>query len=107
MSAYYNENDPKTAAWLKELIRQGLIADGEVEHLVIGERNCCRDVVWKVLSEQLAAFTDAAPKSAGWKYQHEHQNDLIGRDGWMCETHPGRYWPHDDCAGPGMPWSIE
>jgi len=31
MGAYYNENDPKTAAWLKELIRQGLIADGEVD----------------------------------------------------------------------------
>jgi DNA (cytosine-5)-methyltransferase 1 len=31
VSAYYNENDPKTAAWLRELIRQGLIADGEVD----------------------------------------------------------------------------
>ncbi len=31
MAAYYNENDPKTAAWLRELIRQGLIADGEVD----------------------------------------------------------------------------
>lgn len=31
MSAYYNENDPKTAAWLRELIRAGLIADGEVD----------------------------------------------------------------------------
>ena len=25
------------------------------------------------------------------------------RDGWVCEQHPGRGWPHDDCAGPGMP----
>ncbi len=31
MPAYYNENDPKAAAWLRELIRQGLIADGEVD----------------------------------------------------------------------------
>src|SRR6185436_8130966 len=31
MSAYYNENDPKTAAWLRELIKAGLIADGEVD----------------------------------------------------------------------------
>lgn len=29
--AYYNENDPKTAAWLRELIKAGLIADGEVD----------------------------------------------------------------------------
>ena len=31
MSAYYNENDPKTAAWLRELIKAKLIADGEVD----------------------------------------------------------------------------
>ena len=31
MSAYYNEHDPKAAAWLRELIKQGHIADGEVD----------------------------------------------------------------------------
>ncbi len=31
MSAYYNEFDPKAAAWLRELIKRGLIADGEVD----------------------------------------------------------------------------
>lgn len=31
MSAYYNENDKKAAAWLRELIRAGLIAPGEVD----------------------------------------------------------------------------
>jgi DNA (cytosine-5)-methyltransferase 1 len=29
--AYYNEIDPKAAAWLRELIAQGLIADGDVD----------------------------------------------------------------------------
>ncbi len=29
--AYYNENDPFAAAWLRELIKAGLIADGEVD----------------------------------------------------------------------------
>jgi hypothetical protein len=24
-------------------------------------------------------------------------------DGWICEEHPDRPWPHDDCAGPGKP----
>ena len=23
-----------------------------------------------------------------------------------CETHPGTPWPHEDCPGPGMPWSA-
>ena len=31
MTAYYNEFDPKAAAWLRELIRQGLIAPGNVD----------------------------------------------------------------------------
>jgi DNA (cytosine-5)-methyltransferase 1 len=31
MSAYYNENDPFAAQWLKELIRAGLVAPGEVD----------------------------------------------------------------------------
>lgn len=31
MTAYYNEFDPNAAAWLRELIKRGLIADGEVD----------------------------------------------------------------------------
>jgi DNA (cytosine-5)-methyltransferase 1 len=31
MAAYYNEHDKHAAAWLRELIRNGLIADGEVD----------------------------------------------------------------------------
>ncbi len=31
MAAYYNENDPFAAAWLRELIKAGHIADGEVD----------------------------------------------------------------------------
>ena len=31
MTAYYNEHDPKTAAWLRELIHENLIAPGEVD----------------------------------------------------------------------------
>lgn len=23
--------------------------------------------------------------------------------GWFCESHPDKPWPHDECAGPGMP----
>lgn len=31
MSAYYNEHDPFAAAWLRELIADGLIAEGDVD----------------------------------------------------------------------------
>lgn len=31
MTAYYNEFDPHAAAWLRELIARGLIADGVVD----------------------------------------------------------------------------
>ena len=31
MKAYYNEYDKKAAAWLRELIADGLIADGDVD----------------------------------------------------------------------------
>jgi hypothetical protein len=25
---------------------------------------------------------------------------------WICEQHPDRPWPHDDCAGPGEPCPV-
>jgi DNA (cytosine-5)-methyltransferase 1 len=31
MNAYYNENDPRAAAWLRELIKAGLIVRGDVD----------------------------------------------------------------------------
>ncbi len=37
MSAFYNENDPKAAAWLRELIAFGLIASGVVDERSITE----------------------------------------------------------------------
>ena len=37
MTAYYNEIDPFAASWLKELIKDGLIADGEVDDRSITE----------------------------------------------------------------------
>jgi DNA (cytosine-5)-methyltransferase 1 len=37
VSAYYNEFDPFAAAWLRELIKDGLIADGEVDERSIAD----------------------------------------------------------------------
>lgn len=47
MVAYYNENDPKAAAWLRELERRGLIAPG-----IVDERDI-RDV----RPDELAGYT--------------------------------------------------
>lgn len=37
MPAYYNENDPYAAQWLRNLIAEKLIADGEVDDRSIAE----------------------------------------------------------------------
>lgn len=67
MVAYYNEYDPKAAAWLRELIKQGHIADG-----VVDDRS-----VEDVRPDELAGFTQChffagigvwsyALRQAGW-----------------------------------------
>ena len=67
MKAYYNEHDRNAAAWLRELIKSGLIADGEVD-----ERS-----VEDVVPSELAEFTQChffagigvwsyALRQAGW-----------------------------------------
>ena len=67
MAAYYNEFDPKAAAWLRELIKQGHIADG-----VVDERS-----IEDVTPTELAGFTQChffagigvwsyALRQAGW-----------------------------------------
>jgi DNA (cytosine-5)-methyltransferase 1 len=67
MTAYYNEIDPKAAAWLRELIKQGHIADG-----VVDERS-----IVDVTPDELRGFTQChffagigvwsyALRSAGW-----------------------------------------
>ena len=41
------------------------------------------------------------------KYQADHDQMFLAADGsMMCECHPGREWPHEDCPGPGMPWVL-
>lgn len=27
-------------------------------------------------------------------------------EGWICEAHPDRGWPHDECVGPGVPSPV-
>ena len=67
MAAYYNEFDPFAAAWLKELIKDGLIADGIVDERSIAD----------VQPEDLKGFTQChffagiggwslAARLAGW-----------------------------------------
>jgi DNA (cytosine-5)-methyltransferase 1 len=69
MAAYYNEHDPAAAAWLRELIRRGLIPGGEVD-----ERS-----ILDVRPDDLRGFTAChffagiggwpyALRLAGWPY---------------------------------------
>jgi len=60
MAAYYNEIDPKAAAWLRELVKQGLIADGDVDETDI------RDVE----PARLAGYTQCHffAGIGGWSY---------------------------------------
>ncbi|MBS0855968.1 MULTISPECIES: DNA cytosine methyltransferase [unclassified Tatumella] len=60
MTAYYNEFDPKAAAWLRELIKQGHIADG-----VVDERS-----ITDVRPEDLEGFTQCHffAGIGGWSY---------------------------------------
>jgi DNA (cytosine-5)-methyltransferase 1 len=60
MAAYYNENDPKAAAWLRELIKAGLIADGEVDERSIAD----------VRPDELRGFTQCHffAGIGGWSY---------------------------------------
>lgn len=40
-------------------------------------------------------------------YKADHDTMFKAADGsMMCEAHPGREWPHDECPGPGMPWTV-
>ncbi len=67
MAAYYNEIDPKAAAWLRELINAGHIADGDVDERSIED----------VVPTDLSAYTQChffagigvwsyALRNAGW-----------------------------------------
>lgn len=36
-------------------------------------------------------------------FHDELHADIEATGGWVCEQHPDLPWPHDQCAGPGMP----
>lgn len=85
MPAYYNEHDPKAAAWLRELIKAGLIADGEVDERSI-EDVAADDVRGFVQCHWFAGI-------GGWSYALR----LAG-------------WPDDRAVWTGscpcQPWSV-
>ena len=85
MTAYYNENDPFAAAWLRELIKQNLIAPGEVDERSIEE----------VKPEDLRGFTQC--------------HFFAGGGGWSLALRLARVsdahavWT---ASCPCQPWSI-
>src|SRR5688572_15288912 len=85
MAAYYNENDKFAAAWLRELIKEGLIADGEVDE---------RSIV-DVQPSELAGFVQCHffAGIGGWSY-------ALRLAGWGDDR---RVWT-GSC--PCQPWSV-
>jgi DNA (cytosine-5)-methyltransferase 1 len=67
MAAYYNENDPRMAAWLTELIKMKLIAPGEVDTRSI--KDVQADEIKSFIQWHFFAGTGAwgyALRKAGW-----------------------------------------
>lgn len=60
MSAFYNEFDPFAAAWLRELIKEGAIADGEVSE----------SDMWDVVPSELVRFNQVhlCAGIGGWSH---------------------------------------
>ena len=84
MAVYYNDNDPKVCAWLRELIKAGLVADGEVDERSIKE----------ICADDLKGFT-----------QHHF---FAGIGGWSYALRLAG-WPDDRPVWTGscpcQPWS--
>lgn len=76
MSAYYNEHDPFAAAWLRELIRQGRIAPGDVDQ---------RDIQ-KVREDDLVGYTQVHLFAGigGWSYALRLAGWPDDREVWTC-----------------------
>ena len=85
MTAYYNEFDPKAAAWLRELIKRGLIADG-----VVDERS-----ILDVSAADLVGFTQCHffAGIGGWSY-------ALRLAGWQDD------WPVWTGSPPCQPFSA-
>lgn len=59
MTAYYNENNPAMAAWLRELIKSGAIAPGEVADGIPGRVALLRGYGNAIVPQVAAEFVRA------------------------------------------------
>src|SRR5688572_3433009 len=66
--------------------------------------------LWTTLTDGSASadaiefVADAYARRAGRQLERTGSVQLcFCNEGWICEAHRDRGWPHDDCAGPGMP----
>lgn len=88
---YYNENDPKAAAWLRELIKAGLIAKGEVDERsiidvrptdLVGYRQChfFAGIGGWSYALRLAGWSDDRPVWTGSCPCQKHSSAARGRN---------------------------
>lgn len=85
MTAYYNENDRFAAAWLRELIKENLIAQGEVDERSIEE----------VKPDDLRGFTQCHffAGGGGWSFALRLAGICDSRSVWTASC-------------PCQPWSV-
>ena len=67
MIAYYNENDPKPAAWLRELMNAGQIASGDVDERSITDIIEPPDALRQHYFAGIGGW-DYALQLAGWQH---------------------------------------
>lgn len=102
MTAYYNEFDPKTAAWLREVISRGLIAPGDVDERSIVE----------VSANDLKGYTQCHffAGIGGWPYALKLAGWPDDRPVWSgsCPCPPfstaGKRQVCPCCKGPHLVW---
>lgn len=127
LGSYYNEHDPKAAAWLRELIKGGHIAPGEVDERDI--RDVCPDDirgftqhhffagigVWSYALRQAGwpddrpVWTGSCPcqpfSSAGKRKGTDDDRHLWPAFGWLIRQHrPGVVFGEQVASKDGIAW---
>ncbi len=94
MSAYYNEFDKPTAVWLRELVKEGLISDGEVDDRSIAD----------VLPADLSGFTQCHffAGIGGWSYALRLAGWGDDRPVWTGSRSASRASVHRSLCGHAM-----
>ena len=98
MTAYYNEIDPYCVEWLRNLIREGLIADGHIDSRSIADvtPNDLRGFTQCHFFAGLGGWSAALRSSGGCITAHA--SDFYCRKGGILPQVPGTDWRLRSCT---------